>query len=388
MVGVVADVTQRHEFAAQLLHSQRLEATGRLAGSVAHDFNNLLTIIVGQADLARRALAPDQSMRDALDQISLAAERAAVLTRQLLIFSRRDVVAPKIIDTNRTVRSAASLIQRLVGADIELVLELDHDTWPVQVDPVQLEQLLVNLGINARDAMPLGGTFRIGTHNVVETRPDPDSRDEWAEIRASDDGVGMTEEVLQQAFEPFFTTKALGQGTGLGLSTCRSIVEHAGGQIRAESTPGVGTSIIVRFPRSHGEPEAVRDGSARELPRGSETILVVEDDASVRRLVVRILGNLGYRVLEAASGDEAVRQARECRGTLDLVLADVVMPGASGPDVATWVLALHPEAKTLLVSGYPGDELRRLGFDPSESIVLAKPFSADQLAHWVRRALR
>jgi two-component system, cell cycle sensor histidine kinase and response regulator CckA len=387
MVGLVADVTQRQEFAAQLLHSQRLEATGRLAGSVAHDFNNLLTIIVGQADLARRLLAPDASIRDALDQISLTAERAAVLTRQLLIFARRDAAAPKVIDTSRTVRSAGSLIQRLGGADVEVAVVLDPDVWPVQVDPVQLEQLLVNLGVNARDAMPLGGSLRIHARNVTEPRTGSVFRDEWVEIRVVDDGVGMTGEVVQQAFEPFFTTKALGQGTGLGLSTCKSIVEQARGQIRAESTPGVGTTIVVRLPRSHSEPEAVQPGAARELPRGSETILVVEDELSVRRLMVRVLGSLGYFVLEACNGEDAVAQARACQGSVDLVLADVVMPGGSGPDVAAKVQAVHPGAKTLLVSGYPGEELRRLGFDPSESVVIAKPFSADQLAQWVRRVL-
>jgi PAS domain S-box-containing protein len=377
MAGTSMDTTRRHELEEQLLHSQRMEATGRLAGGIAHDFNNLLTVIMSYSELGRFALEPSHPSFEALEQINVAAQRAAALTRQLLIFARKEVVEPKVIDLNRLVENVAKLLHRVVGEDVILSIELCPGRTPVMMDPVQCEQLLMNLAVNARDAMPAGGSLCIRT--TLEA----------ASVRVSmhDTGLGMSESVQARAFEPFFTTKDAGKGTGLGLSTCLAIVRNAGGTIAIESELGRGTAFHVALPRAKLDAEAERLELPSLMPRGDETVLLIEDDAVVRQLTARILRRQGYKVLVATQADEALELAADHGTRIDLFLSDVVMPGESGPSVIERLSAERPSTKVLFVSGYPGDDISRRGVDEGSFRFLAKPYSSEQLARRVRQVL-
>jgi len=377
MAGTSMDTTRRHELEEQLLHSQRMEATGRLAGGIAHDFNNLLTVIMSYSELGRFALEPSHPSFEALEQINVAAQRAAALTRQLLIFARKEVVDPKVIDLNRLVENVAKLLHRVVGEDVILSIELFPGSAPVLMDPVQCEQLLMNLAVNARDAMPSGGS--LGIRTAIEPGV--------VHVHVHDTGLGMSESVQVRAFEPFFTTKDPSKGTGLGLSTCLAIVRNAGGTIAIESELGRGTTFHVTLPRAKIDADAEGLERPSVMPRGDETVLLIEDDAVVRQLTARILRRQGYKVLVATQADEALELAADHNTRIDLFLSDVVMPGESGPSVIERLSAVRPSTKVLFVSGYPGDDISRRGVDEASFRFLAKPYSSEQLARRVRQVL-
>jgi two-component system, cell cycle sensor histidine kinase and response regulator CckA len=377
MAGTSMDTTRRHELEEQLLHSQRMEATGHLAGGIAHDFNNLLTVIMSYSELGRFALDPAHPSYESLEQINVAAQRAAALTRQLLIFARREVVDPKVVDLNHLVESVAKLLRRVVGEDIIVSIELFPRSLPVMIDPVQCEQLLMNLAVNARDAMPSGGSLNIRTTMDAST----------VRLSVQDTGLGMPEAVQARAFEPFFTTKDAGKGTGLGLSTCLAIVRNAGGSIDIESKLGQGTTFHVSLPRAKTEADAEGRERPSLMPRGDETVLLIEDDAVVRQLTARILRGQGYKVLVATQANEALELASDNNTRIDLFLSDVVMPGESGPSIIERLSAARPATKVLYVSGYPGDDISRRGVDEGSFRFLAKPYSSEQLAQRVRQVL-
>ena len=361
----------------QLRQAQKMEAVGRLAGGIAHDFNNLLTVITSYGDLLLEDLAPDDSRRDDVDQIRKAAEGAAALTRQLLAFSRQQVLEPKVVDLRAVLAGTEKLLRRLIGADVHLAMPLAPDLGAVKADPGQLEQIIINLAVNARDAMPGGGRLTIEAANmVVEARPG-----RYVMLAVSDTGIGMDEQTKARVFEPFFTTKETGKGTGLGLATVYGIVKQAGGFITVDSEPGRGTTFKVYLPRVD---EPVAPAIARPAPaeprRGTETVLVAEDAPSVRLVTRQVLERYGYTVLEAPTGDIALRLAAKHHGPIHLLLTDVVMPGLSGRQLAGQLSLLRSEMKVLYVSGYA---------DAVEPVAayLQKPFAPEALARRVRDVL-
>jgi nitrogen-specific signal transduction histidine kinase/CheY-like chemotaxis protein len=379
----------------RLAQAQRLESLGQLAGGVAHDFNNLLAVILNYAEFAAQELAAANesdwagrcgSARDDLGQISRAGEQAASLTRQLLAFARREVVQPQVLDLDTVITAVQGMLHRTLGEHVELVTSLAGDLHPVLADPGQLEQVLVNLAVNARDAMPGGGTLSIDTSNITV---DADSIAGGAEsplgqqvrLRVSDTGAGMTPEVVEHAFEPFFTTKSDGAGTGLGLATVYGILQQADGHIRIYSEPGGGTTFSITLPATTqaATPEAPKDTYERS-PSG-ETVLVVEDEAALREVTRRILARNGYQVITAASGPEALDIAREHQGEIHLLVTDVVMPHMLGKEVAEQVLLIKPGTEVLYMSGYARPVLSSQGrLEPGVALV-EKPFSeADLLA--------
>ncbi|HUP33601.1 MAG TPA: ATP-binding protein [Gaiellaceae bacterium] len=360
----------------RLQQSQKLEAVGRLAGGVAHDFNNLLTAIDGYSSLALNQLAADHPVRTDIDEVRRAAQRAAELTRQLLAFSRRQVLAPRVVDLNAVVTDARRMLATLAGEHIELRLALDPRPALVRADPAQLEQVVTNLVVNARDAMPSGGTISIATA----------SGSERVLLTVSDTGAGMTEETRSHAFEPFFTTKELGKGTGLGLAVVHGIVAQSGGEISVSSRPGLGSSFELCFPPA---PENAAEPVVSESARpegGSETVLLVEDESAVRDLARRMLELAGYTVLSAASGEEA-EQIFGTAGTVDVLVTDLVMPGMSGRELANRLRRGRPELSVVLMSGYSQDAAaldRLLG---EGAAFVEKPFSSSELVSEVRGVL-
>jgi CheY-like chemotaxis protein len=370
-----------------------MEAIGRLAGGVAHDFNNLLTIINGYSDLLLGRLSPDDPSRNLVSEIYRAGERSAGLTRQLLAFSRKQVLAPRTLDLNAVVADTTSLLQRVIGEDVRLAAAPGRGLWPVRADVGQIEQVLVNLAVNARDAMPAGGKLTIETRNVeldeeyaashADARPGP-----YVLLAVSDTGHGMTPEVKARIFEPFFTTKEVGKGTGLGLATVYGIVKQSGGHVGVYSEIGLGTTFKVYLPRTEPDGGIVR-GQSQLLapPPGTETVLVVEDDASVRALTRHVLWQAGYTVLEAADGDEALRVGAGHAGPIHLVVTDVVMPGRAGREVAEKLAERHPTVRVLFVSGYTDDAVVRHGVLHERMNFLQKPFTPAGLARKVREVL-
>ena len=362
----------------QLRQAQKMEAVGRLAGGIAHDFNNLLTVITSYGDLLLEDLAPDDSRRDDVEQIRKAAEGAAALTRQLLAFSRQQVLEPKVLDIRAIVAGTEKLLRRLIGADVQLATSLASDLGAVKADPGQLEQIIINLAVNARDAMPGGGRLTIAATGMEEVEGRPGR---WVMLAVSDTGIGMDEQTKARIFEPFFTTKESGKGTGLGLATVYGIVKQAGGFIWVDSEPGRGTSFEVYLPRVD-EPvaPAITRPAPAEPGRGTETVLLVEDAPAVRLVTRQVLERYGYTVLEAPTGDMALRLAAKHHGPIHLLLTDVVMPGLSGRQLAGQLSQLRAEMKVLYVSGYA---------DTVESGVayLQKPFAPEALARRVRDVL-
>jgi nitrogen-specific signal transduction histidine kinase/CheY-like chemotaxis protein len=386
------DVTERKRLEEQYRQAQKLEAVGRLAGGVAHDFNNLLTVSNGYADLLPAHVRGDDEAREAVEEIRRAGERASSLTRQLLTFSRNQVLQPRLLDLNAIIAVTGKMLRRLLGEDIALAVTLDPALGRVRADPGHLEQVLLNLCVNARDAMPRGGKLTIETRNVelddafarahLEVRPGP-----YVLLAVSDTGVGMTAEVKAHIFEPFFTTKGLGKGTGLGLATVYGILQQSGGAIGVYSEAGRGTTFKVYLPRADGSgPEEGDRPEAAATPRGNETVLVAEDEGPVRVLVGEVLRAYGYGVLEANDGAEAIRVAEGNAGPIDLLVTDVVMPGMSGRALAQH-LALRPSLKVLYVSGYTDDAVVRHGVLEAETAFLQKPFRPDDLARKVRAVL-
>ena len=391
MVGTFMDVTERRRLEAQLLHAQRLESIGRLAGGVAHDFNNLLTAILGYAELARADLPVPHPAQASLRQVQAAAERATGLTRQLLAFARRQVIAPSRLDLNQLVLDLHPMLERLLGEDIELATRTEPGLWRVRADASQIEQVVLNLAVNARDAMPEGGRLVVQTSNAMLERT-IDRGEEIAPgryvlLEVSDTGCGMDEPTLARAFEPFFTTKSQERGTGLGLSTCYGIVRQSAGHVFGFSEPGRGTTFKVFLPIATGEIEEPPMAEQDPEERGDETILLVEDDALVREVAVLALRSRGYTVLVAANGLEALERSREHEGPLALLVSDLRMPGMGGRELAEKLERERPETRVLFVTGFTEDESLREGGGGEERVVLQKPFTASSLARKVRQVL-
>jgi PAS domain S-box-containing protein len=394
VVGVSHDVTERRRLEDQLRQAQKMEAVGRLAGGVAHDFNNLLTAIKGYADLLLDDLPEGNPARDDVAEIRAAAQRAAELTRQLLAFSLRQVLQPRLVDMNGVVTSLEKMLRRLIAEDVELVQRLAPSLGAVWADPGQLDQVVINLAVNARDAMPRGGRLTIETGNVVLSEagaahhPSGLAPGAYVALRVTDTGHGMDEDTLARIFEPFFTTRD-GVGTGLGLATVYGIVQQSGGRVWAESSPGRGATFHVWLPRAQSEVGADADAPAAAPLRagGSETVLLVEDEDGVRALAGRILRRCGYQVVDAANGRDAIDVAARHPGPIHLLLTDVVMPGMSGADLATRLTAINPALRVLFMSGYPGDALAQHGLTGERLQMITKPFPADRLASRVREVL-
>ncbi len=386
------DITQRKRLEDQFRQAQKMEAVGRLAGGVAHDFNNLLTVILSYGDLLRADLPPNTSWGQDLDEIRKAAEGAASLTRQLLAFSRRQVLQLQVLDLNEVVANTERLLRRLIGEDIDLVAILAPGLARVRADPGQLEQVIMNLGVNARDAMPSGGQLTIETENVViepETIGPPRAEPgPYALLAVSDTGVGMDSETQAHIFEPFFTTKEAGKGTGLGLATVSGIVQQSGGFIWVYSELGRGTSFKIYLPAVEAPAARVMpERASTETLRGSETVLLVEDLSAVRAVTREVLERYGYNVLTAADGEAALEVAAEHAGQIDLLLTDVVVSQLSGRDVADRLVAKRPELKVLYMSGYTDDAIVRHGVLQAGIAYLQKPFAPDALVRKVREAL-
>ncbi|HYV98081.1 MAG TPA: PAS domain S-box protein [Gemmatimonadaceae bacterium] len=390
---VLRDLTTKSRLEEQLRQSQKLEAFGQLAGGIAHDFNNLLTVIGGDSEILLTDLEADDPRRSLVADIRDAGTRASSLTRQLLAFSRRQVLEPKVINLNDIIRNTEKMLTRIIGEDIGLSSSLDPNIPPVMVDPGQMEQVMLNLAVNARDAMPRGGRLTIETRNVVANDAPYDADEDWkpgryAMLAMSDTGHGMEPEVKARIFEPFFTTKGPGKGTGLGLATVFGIVKQSEGLISVYSEPGVGTTFKVYFP------ECVRDTPIKGTRTvttpavgGRETILLVEDEDSVRTVARRILTGRGYNVLEARSGDAALGVLGVHASEIDLVVTDVVMPGMSGRQLAEAVRATRPDTRVLFMSGYTDDAVVRHGIIHENEAFIHKPFSPDALARRVREVL-
>jgi PAS domain S-box-containing protein len=396
LLGIGLDISDRRRLEEQLRHSQKMEALGQLAGGVAHDFNNLLTIITGFAGITLASMAPEDPARAHITAITDAAESAAGLTRQLLAFSRRTMMEPVVFNPNTVVTSMETMLRRLIGEDVQLSTALAPDLRQIRGDVGLVSQVLMNLAVNARDAMPKGGSLTIETSNVdldaAFVRGHPGAHPGPHTLLAvTDTGTGMTAEVQARAFEPFFTTKGVGRGSGLGLAVVHGIVEQTGGRIELYSEPGIGTSFKIYFPSVVDAPpkKSSRPGGVPVAGalHGSGTILLVEDEDQVRRLARLILEKHGYKVFEARSGEDAIRVIDLYSGPLDLLVTDVVMPGIDGRDVARAVKAQFPKAKVLYLSGYTSDAVVRHGILHHEVAFLQKPFSATSLAAKVRDVL-
>jgi two-component system cell cycle sensor histidine kinase/response regulator CckA len=388
----VRDVTDQRRLQQQVLQSQKMEAVGRLAGGIAHDFNNLLTVITSYSDLLLEDLAPGDAKRDDLEQVRKAADGAAALTRQLLAFSRQQVVEPRVVSLNTVVEGLQKILRRVIGEDIDLTTTLAPDLGAVRADVGQLEQVLMNLAVNARDAMPTGGRLTVETANV-EHDPEFARHREAAAVRrfamlaVSDTGCGMDEATKARIFEPFFTTKEPGKGTGLGLATVYGIVKQAGGFIWVYSEPGQGTSFKIYLPQVEAAAERVTAVAGARVPGGTETVLLVEDAAAVRAVTKQVLERQGYTVLEAADGEAAVQLAQRHHGAIHLLLTDVVMPRVSGRDLAQQLGRVRPDLKVLYASGYTDDSVVRHGILESGIAYLQKPFTPESLARKVRDVL-
>ena len=390
---IVRDLTAVRALEAQLRQAQKMEAVGRLAGGVAHDFNNLLTVITGRSQLLLLKLPPESPLRRDVELVEETAHRASALTRQLLAFSRKQMVQPRVIDLNEVVRGMETMLSRLIGEDVVLATRLDAAAGCVRADPAQLEQMIVNLAVNARDAMPLGGRLGLETSYVrvdedsarrhVGLRPGPHVR-----LVVRDTGIGMDGLIKAHLFEPFFTTKGPGKGTGLGLATVYGIVTQSGGAIRVDSEPGQGAVFTIDLPRVDAPADLRGDpGIPEAAPHGSETVLLVEDEPEVRGLARDILHQQGYTVLEAADGDDALRIGREHGGPIHLLVTDVVMPQMGGRELADHLKAGRRETKVLYVSGYTDDAILHKGVSETGTAFLPKPFTAAELAHKVREVL-
>ncbi|MDD5309547.1 MAG: response regulator [Deltaproteobacteria bacterium] len=393
VLGILRDITDRLSLEEQLRQSQKMEAIGRLAGGVAHDFNNLLSVILSYTDFALEGVRDGDPLRDDLCEIQQAGARAATLTRQLLAFSRRQMMQPQIIDLNGVAQGLESMLRRIIGEDIELAIELAPDLGAVKADPGQIEQVIMNLAVNARDAMAQGGRFTIETANVdldaeyasrrLAVTPGP-----YVMLAMTDTGCGMDEATKARLFEPFFTTKEMGKGTGLGLSTVYGIVQQSGGNIWVHSEPGRGTTFKVYLPREPGAARGVAPVThPPPRPEGTETVLVVEDEEAVRNLARRVLQSAGYTVLTAANGGEALLTCEQHGKRINLMLTDLVMPQMNGRQLAMRLSSLHPKMRVLYMSGYADQAVVEGGELDRDIAFIGKPFNAAQLTRKVREVL-
>jgi PAS domain S-box-containing protein len=392
-VGIMQDISEQHHLQEQLLHSQKMEAVGRLAGGVAHDFNNILTAVLGYSELLLQRFPPSDPIHHHAEEIRKSAERAASLTQQLLAFSRRQPIQPRVLNLNELVADLNKMLRRVVGENIRMVTVCSPDLGHVRADDGQLQQIIMNLVVNARDAMPDGGALTIQTANVqldkmyVRSYPDVAPGD-YVMLAISDTGMGMMPKVKEHLFEPFFTTKGVGGGTGLGLATCYGIVKQSGGHINVYSEPGQGTVFRIYLPRVMATVEtAPRHSPPVEIPRGTETIFVVEDEPEVRALAVLVLRELGYDVLEAPNGEQALQLVGADQKPLHLLVTDVVMPRMGGWRLAEALASQHPETRVLFISGYPDENIAHHGTLPMNIAFLAKPFTPSALARRVREVL-
>lgn len=383
---------EREKLQKQLTQAQKMESVGRLAGGVAHDFNNMLGVILGYVELLLRQISPDHTFHSDLTEIRKAAERSADLTGQLLAFARKQIIAPKVLDLNESIASTLKMLKRLIGEDVDLLWNPGYDLWPVRIDPTQIDQVLANLCVNARDAIADVGKVTIETDNIVFEEEYCKKHAgflprEYTMIAVSDNGCGMDAETQTHLFEPFFTTKELGKGTGLGLATVYGIVMQNRGFINVCSEPGLGTTFKVYLPRytaKAAETELLKPQAAQ---RGSETILLVEDESAMLKMTSIMLGRLGYAVLVASTPGEAIRLAREYAGRIDLVMTDVVMPKMNGRDLAKNLQTLHPEMKRLFMSGYAANVIAPHGVLDEGVNFIQKPFSINDLGVKLREAL-
>jgi PAS domain S-box-containing protein len=387
------DITEQAALEGELRQAQKMESVGQLAGGVAHDFNNLLTVITGRIDFLIGAPNLDEEQESDLAEIKKAAERAAELTRQLLAFSRKQLLQPRVLDLNRTLDEFEPMLRRLIGEDIRIRIEHGHELGCVSADPGQLQQVLLNLALNARDAMPAGGVITFRTANEITgngsgSPPIPVEPGEYVMLEVTDTGLGMDSATQARIFEPFFTTKGQGKGTGLGLSTVYGIVKQSGGGISVASNPGAGTIFRVFFPRTAGFALAeTSQGPEDQSLSGTETILLVEDESSVRNLVERVLKARGYVVLAAENGGDAIRLASDPAQGVDMVLTDIVMPEMNGRELVEALHAKRPALRVLYMSGYTDDEIVRRGLNDPGMSFIQKPFTADNLAMQIRKLL-
>lgn len=392
--GVVGDITERKQLEEQLQQSQKLEALGRLAGGIAHDFNNILTIVLGNCDLALDQISPDVPTYYELEGIKMAGNKATTLTRQLLAFSRQQILQPKVLDLNDVVMSMHQMLQRLIGSDIHLITKLFPETAPIKADRGQIEQVIMNLAINSRDAMPKGGTLKIKTESVtlgkestfelMGLEPGP-----HIVLSIQDDGTGMDKETMKHIFDPFFTTKEAGKGTGLGLATVHGIVKQSNGHIRVDSQPNEGTTFKIYLPTAEADKaERQKTPVIRPADQGTETILLVEDETMIRDLARRALTKNGYNVLEANSGHEALEVSKQHIGSIDLLLTDIIMPGQiHGDQLAKAITILRPDLKILFISGHTKDVKSTQEIINQRSNFLQKPFTPSSLVNKVREVL-
>jgi len=391
--GIIEDITDRVEAEDQLRQTSKMEAVGQLAGGVAHDFNNLLTAIMINGAMLLDRIDPSDPNREEVQEIIAASDRAAGLTRQLLAFSRKQVMQLRVISINAVISNVESMLRRLIGEDIELHISLNPDVARINADPGQLEQVLMNLVVNACGAMLAGGRVGISTSNYELTAESVAGAlrvpgGHYVMLAVSDTGMGMTREVQQRIFDPFFTTKEQGRGTGLGLATVYWIVKQSGGEIYVYSEVGKGTTFKIYFPRSTMSGEELRDDAkAGKVPRGSETVLVVEDDSTLRDLTARVLKICGYEVLVAGEALEALAIASDSHTLIDVVITDVVMPGMNGRELVEKLLESRPGMASLLMSGYTDDDVLRRGVLQGDTAFLQKPFSPEQLGRKVRAVL-
>jgi two-component system, cell cycle sensor histidine kinase and response regulator CckA len=396
LLGLFTDITARVEAAEkarlqeQALQAQKMESIGRLAGGVAHDFNNLLTVINGYAAVTLDQMSPSDPLRWRINEIYQAGERAAAVVRQLLAFSRKQVLKPEFIDLNEMITTMAAVLRSLVGDSVETVIRLEPKLGPVLADRHQLEQVMTNLALNARDAMPHGGSLTVETASSVwpercpqcgaDVHPGP-----YILVSVRDTGSGVSDEVRQHLFEPFFSTKGVGEGSGLGLATVHGIVMQSGGHIDVESAPGQGASFRIALPAAGTRHETVRPTAASEQARGGETILLVEDQADVRHFVATVLGESGYCVIEAADAEKAMTHCATRRP--DLLVTDVVMPKVSGTELAARIGAMHPQVRVLFISGYSNEVLAWPSGVHQDAGFLQKPFTIAALTWKVREML-
>jgi two-component system, cell cycle sensor histidine kinase and response regulator CckA len=384
-IAFVTDISPRKRLEEQRVHAQKMEAAGRLAGGVAHDFNNMLTVISGYTRMILEELSPQDPLREYADEIAKAADRAVAVANQLLAFSRRQLLQPRIVDVNAAITQTEKMLRRLLGEGIQLTLDLEENIPHIKADPNQIEQAVVNLAVNSRDAMPEGGRISIQSSKVyldedyvrthLGVRPG-----EYVMVTVTDTGEGMTAEVRQRIFEPFFTTKERGRGTGLSLATVYGMVKQCGGDIWVYSEPGKGTTFHLYFPKANGQlPETNSPEKETATVEKSETVLVVEDEKPVRELTARMLQQLGYNVLSAASGSEAIAINKSFAGRIGVLITDMVMPEMNGQQVAEALLQARPELKVLYVSGYTEHIVIHRGLEPGVEF-LPKPFSREALA--------